>query len=263
MAAPDSVYDIRSAVPGLIVGSQLRLPVAALGLLVGAGVGLLLAGQIGTAATVATAAMLLVAPVAVAKSATACGMNALASFGRYDLPVSWRALDAIVFVTVSSVTATLLGVMLAVVGGLIGLANWLAPVGVICLYFGLRDLGFLGIPRVPSSMWQVPARWVVHPHRGAVVWGFFLGSGLATQMPYPSFYALLLVVATLPVPLGAAVMGLYGFTRALPGVVAAFAPSWAGTPDALAMFRFRLFGHATTGIGCLVLAGALLVLAGA
>ena len=62
-------------------------------------------------------------------------------------------------------------------------------------------------------------------------------------------------------PLGAAAMGLYGFTRALPGVVAAFAPRWAGTPDPLAMFRFRVFGHATSGLGCVVLAGALLVLA--
>lgn len=114
-------------------------------------------------------------------------MNALASFGRYSLPVSRRAFDAAVFMTVSAATAAFLGGLLALVGAIIGLANWLAPIAVICLYLGLRDLGFLGIPRVPSSMWQVPARWVVHPHRGAVVWGFFLGSGLATQMPYPSF----------------------------------------------------------------------------
>lgn len=261
MAGPHSVYDIRSAVPGLIVGSRVRLPTAALGVVVGAGVALVLADQIGVAATVAIAAVPLVAPVAIAKSATACGMNALASFGRYSLPVTWRAFDAVLFVTASVVTASSVGGLLALVGGAIGLADWLAPVAVICLYLGLRDLGFLGIPRVPSSMWQVPAGWVEDPHRGAVVWGFFLGSGLATQMPYPSFYALLLAVAMLPVPLAAAVLGLYGLTRAIPGVAAAFLPRWAGTPDPLAMFRFRVFGHATAGLGCVVLAGALLTLA--
>jgi len=62
MAAPSSVYDIRSAVPRVIVGSRVRLPTAALGVMVGVGVPPL-AHQIGVAGLVAAAAIPLVAPV--------------------------------------------------------------------------------------------------------------------------------------------------------------------------------------------------------
>ncbi len=63
MAAPSSVHDIRSAIPRVIVGSRVRLPIAALGVMVGVGVALPLARQIGVAGTVAVAAIPLVAPV--------------------------------------------------------------------------------------------------------------------------------------------------------------------------------------------------------
>lgn len=256
-----SVYDVHSPIPTLIVGTRVRLPSAVLALATGAVLASLFADQLGTSVTIALAALPLVAPVAIAKSATACGMNALASFARYNMPLGIRAVDATAFVAVSAITAGLLGTLLSTIGGVLDLIRWLPIIAAICLYLGLRDLGFMGDPRVPSSRWQVPAEWVERPHRAAVVWGFFLGTGVATQMPYPSFYALLLVCAALPLPLAAGVMGIYGLTRALPAVGSSLSPQWSGTPDITAVLRFRLLGHATSGLGCVALAGTLIVLA--
>jgi hypothetical protein len=74
-------------------------------------------------------------------------------------------------------------------------------------------------------------------------------------MPYPSFYGLLLTVAVVPTHFGIAIMALYGAVRAMPALLAAANSHFAGSPDLATLVRLRLFGHVTSGTGCLVLAG--------
>lgn len=253
-----SVFDIRSRLPNLVLSSRFRFPLAIAAVVLGALIAINVRPVVGTQATIALLALPLALPVALAKSATACGMNALATFARPDRSAGQRLSAAYAYALTATVTAAAIGLLASIAGGLVGAARFLPVVAIIALYFGLRELGFirLGSP-VRSSMWQVPARWTHRPLFGPVVWGFFLGSGLSTQMPFPSFYALLAVVTVLPWPLGAGLMAIYGATRSIPGIGASISRRWAGTPDVIVMLRLRVAGHAASGIACLGLAGVL------
>lgn len=212
----------------------------------------------GSEFTIALLAIPLVLPVAIAKSATACGMNALATFSRPDRSVGQRLSAAYAYALTATLTAASVGLATSLFGTLLGIGRYLPGVALITLYFGLCELGFIRRRSpVPSSMWQVPARWIHRPLLGPMVWGFFLGSGISTQMPFPSFYALLAVVTTLSWPLGTALMAIYGVSRSIPAIGASVSRQWAGTPDVLVMLRLRVAGHAAGGLACLGLAGVL------
>lgn len=248
---------MRWSVADALLASRMRGAIAFAAVGAGAVVGAVANATLGANVAIALLALPLALPVAIAKSATACGMNALATFSQYDQPTSSRLSAAGVFAATACLTATGLGILIASIGDLLGASRLMPVAALVSLYLGLREIGLLGHRPVLSSAWQVPSWWVRGRRSAPVVWGVFLGSGLATQMPYPSFYALLFVIAVLGWPLGVVVMALYGFARALPAVAAAITGRCAGTADLAVLLRFRLLGHATSGLGCLALSGGL------
>jgi hypothetical protein len=202
-------------------------------------------------------AVLLTVPLAVAKTATACGINALGTFSRYDTPIFHRIKDALLYMATAIATASLIGVAIGFVGMLGGAARWLPMLGPVFLLVGLRELGLLRRLTVPTMRWQVPARWVADSRTAPMVWGFFLGSGLATWMPHATFYGLLLLAAFVPFPGGAALMGSYGGVRAVPALAAAVSRRCSGEIALAGSWKIRLLGHALSGSAALALSGML------
>lgn len=63
--------------------------------------------------------------------------------------------------------------------------------GVIALLYAANELGWLPMP-APQSNWQVPNSWgVERPIGGTFLYGYLLGAGTFTFIPYTSFYVLL------------------------------------------------------------------------
>ncbi len=91
----------------------------------------------------------------------------------------------------------------------------LTPLAVLAIAAGLRDLKLLPVP-LPSRNWQVPQSWKrFSPTVMAACFGFGIGLGVLTRIPFASFYFLLLVCAALgSIPLGVALLALHGLARA-------------------------------------------------
>lgn len=146
----------------------------------------------------------------------------------------WLA-PAGVYVTASTMTATLVGVMLSFVGLPVTAALGprlltLISAGV-ALAGGLAELGLLTIPW-PQHRSQVPATWRSQfpVEVTAALYGGILGIGLLTTISFASFYVL--VVWTLlsgNVLEGAVMFGLFGLTRGAP---AALLSPFLGQPGA-------------------------------
>lgn len=243
-----------------LADSRRRLPAIVLSILSGALLSWALLPVIGPGLTTALLALPLVAPVAAAKTATACGMNVLASLPDFNRPTTWRLAIVLAYGGTVALTSMAVGFVISQAGGAIGFSRLLPALIPICIYLGLWDLGIVRRRPPLASSWQVPQRWVRNPVGRPLVWGVFLGSGLATQMPYPSFYGLLLLVATLPTPYGVVLMGGYGIFRALPAIPASLFQRFAGTADLRLLVALRLLGHSMSGLGCLLLAGGLAML---
>ena len=92
-----------------------------------------------------------------------------------------------------------------------------------------------------------------------IVWGMFLGSGLATWMPYPSFYGTLFAALVLGPLLGTILMGVYGATRAVPGLLAAVSPRLGMDVWASHMLEARLSSHLAIGTAAVAAGSALVV----
>ena len=211
----------------------------------------------GASALLAWAALVTV-PVAVAKSGTACGVNALRTFSR-PAPTGLRLFDAALYAATSTVVATALGVGLSIVGSTLGLQAYLPLGGVLLGYLGLREFGYFASHPMVSPRWQVPSRWVARPRTAPIVWGAFLGTGLFTFMPHPTYYGLLVVACCAGFPAAPALLGLYGLVRAAPAFMAAVEPNWSGDRFAERSPHLRLAGHALSGFGAIAAGGAALV----
>jgi hypothetical protein len=105
--------------------------------------------------------------------------------------------------------------------------------GVVAIIGGMRDLKFIRI-RFPTSQWQVPQSWKRLPTSVmAACYGFGIGLGILTRIPFASFYFVLLACVGLASSLPALlVMSVYGIARA--GTVAVVAGGQAHTPNAYA-----------------------------
>jgi hypothetical protein len=250
-----SAFDVSPRIVEVLLGRSARVWLLVCAVGVGALLAIAARGFLDTSLIVTVLAVPLVIPVAIAKSATACGMNALASFSRYSRPPAERLTAAVAYAVTATATAAGVGFVVSTVGNALGLSRFFALGAPICLYLGMRELGAVGHGPPVSSLWQVPSRWVRDSRSSPFVWGFFLGSGISTQMPYPSYYALLTVVAMLEMPLGIALMAMYGAGRSLPALAAAVDGRFAGTPDVAVLLKFRLAGHASAGIACVALSG--------
>jgi hypothetical protein len=85
----------------------------------------------------------------------------------------------------------------------------------VCAVGALHDLKLTTI-WMPASRWQVPCQWKRYPWPlMAAMYGFGIGTGVLTRIPFASFHAVLIATilfADLPLALG--VMLVYGATRA-------------------------------------------------
>lgn len=201
---------------------------------------------LGSSSSAILLAMFAAAPLGLSKSATACGLNSLGTFAIATRPTRVRLFDWLIYALTSTASGAALG------AGLSWAGQWtrtslLVPVALVLVYLGLRELGFVRPTPPIASRWQVPARWVRRPRRAAFVWGFWLGPGVATQMPHPMFYGLLALAVVLPWPTGPVVLGLYGAARSLPALIVAHRGASAERWFRANAYRIRLAGHAVCG----------------
>jgi hypothetical protein len=162
----------------------------------------------------------------------------------------------------------------AVIGVLLGLGGlllraalgdtldtvFLVVVPAALVYAACVDAGLLPFPQITSER-QTPSSWPcsLGHYPGIFAWGFDLGLGVTTRIPYQSLIVLPLA-ALLSGNLGAAVaiMATYGFARALAVVIAVSAArgDFAAACDTI---QERLFGLKRV-VGLVALAFAALIL---
>ena len=94
----------------------------------------------------------------------------------------------------------------------------------------LQDMQLLPL-RLPSRCWQVPQHWQRFSLPiMAACYGFGIGLGVLTRIPFASFYVVLVACAGLASwPLGVGLLALYGAVRA--GTVAMVARGQASAQD--------------------------------
>jgi hypothetical protein len=119
-------------------------------------------------------------------------------------------------------------------GAALGFAGHCVPAGArpaALLLFGLLALACAGVDAgllrwpLPERRRQVPVAWLYNhgQHRGALLYGVCLGSGVVTYIAYAGFYPLLGWACLQGPAVGAAVLGLYALMQALPVTLAAAA----------------------------------------
>jgi hypothetical protein len=159
---------------------------------------------------------------------------------------SWSRLIGVY--TLSQIAgACLTGLLLGGIGLLLrALIRWesatLTPLFTMLAAFGaLSDLKLLPLP-LPSRCWQVPQSWKrFSPGIMASCFGFGIGVGVLTRIPFASFYLVLAVCAgSASLPLGVVLMALYGMTRAASVAVVAHGQGCAPDPCARLMTITRL-----------------------
>lgn len=218
--------------------------------LLGSALGAVLNAAVGmnsvTLSWILAPAMVAAAPLGVVKAATACGLNSLGSFIAPGRGRSAHLADWTIYAVTSSLSGAALGAALGLAGQVIPISINLA-VALFLIYLGLRELGIARATPPLASRWQVPARWLGNPRRAAVVWGFWLGPGIATQMPHPMFYGLLSLALILPLPAGPALLGFYGACRALPALIATIEGAAFERQFRNRAYEIRLAGHAVCG----------------
>lgn len=115
-----------------------------------------------------------------------------------------------------------------------------APLGILCAIGALHDLKLLPF-RLPSRCWQVPQSWKrFRRPLMAACYGFGIGLGMLTRIPFGSFYVVLLACASLQSLLVALVlMVLYGMARATTVALVAGAQALADQPQRRLMHIVR------------------------
>jgi hypothetical protein len=140
----------------------------------------------------------------------------LGSLGRES---SHRAQLAIVHVA----GATLGGAIVGGAVGALGLAIGAERHRVWAIAPALALGGYISLRRGPYELGrrcQVPRRWgrQMRPARVLFIWGFLLGSGIATLVPYSAYLVLLAAQLAAGPVLGAVFGGVFGCARELAAV---------------------------------------------
>lgn len=107
-------------------------------------------------------------------------------------------------------------------------------VGLFALAYGLVEFGFIKLP-VPGLHREVP-RFVqkLGYYPRSFTLGLVVGGGFTVGCPFPTYHVILgWIAATGSIPVGAAVLGLYGIGRALPVFVVGLVLFAGVTPRAL------------------------------
>ncbi|SRR6266540_1012373 len=138
---------------------------------------------------------------------------------------------------------------------------FLVAVPAALVYTASVDLGVLRVPQITSER-QTPSSWPcsLGHYPGIFAWGFDLGLGISTRIPYQSLLVVPLA-ALLAGDLGKAVAitAAYGAARALAVVVAVSAAGddFAAACDAIQTRLFSL--KRAVGAGALVLAAVIVI----
>lgn len=207
----------------LFLSTRARAAAVAVAAVVWAAAYGLLSHALGSTAALVLLALLVAVPVSASKTVTACGLNVLHTVARHEFPSAGQPVPALLYTATATLTAALVGWILSIAGNAFTHGDWLVLAAPVFALAALREFAGPAVP-VATSSWQVPARWVGGRLRGAIVFGFFLGSGIATWMPSATFYALAVLSFLLPGPAGIVVMGGYGLIRAAPAFLVAFTP---------------------------------------
>ncbi|EGL82976.1 hypothetical protein CathTA2_1533 [Caldalkalibacillus thermarum TA2.A1] len=71
---------------------------------------------------------------------------------------------------------------------------------------------------LPQFKWQIPASWLrASQTKNMMVWGFILGAGFFTYVPYTTFYMLYVYIGIFEQPYSGLLFGMvYGLSRTLP-----------------------------------------------
>lgn len=157
-------------------------------------------------------------------------------FARYLL---WGTIP--IYLLASVISAAVLGLTLGTFGTLLNRFGnsfaWIPAfqnslvwgfLALLCLGYALHELRLIKMPR-PQIKRQVPRRWIYqfHPFLTWLLFGLGLGIGVATFIPFGTFYIVLLMALLSKSPLYAMVlMAIFGFGRAMMTLILA-APFWA------------------------------------
>jgi len=95
-------------------------------------------------------------------------------------------------------------------------------VAILSTIYGVRELVGKPLP-VPTRHWMVPRHWGLMGDRWfAVTFGFLLGAGVFTIVPFIGFYTLILCVGLLHnIYEAMAILAAFGLTRGLPVLLTA------------------------------------------
>ena len=129
------------------------------------------------------------------------------------------------------------------------------------VYAASVDLGLLPVRQLTWER-QTPSSWPcsLGHYPGIFAWGFDLGLGLTTRIPYQSLLVLpLAAVLVGSLPAAVAITTVYGASRAL-AVVAAVSAGGDDFPETCNVIQKRLFSlKALVGVTALVLAAAIVI----
>ncbi|HUP27343.1 MAG TPA: hypothetical protein VM409_02835 [Chloroflexia bacterium] len=141
---------------------------------------------------------------------------------------NWVA-RVIMYTAASVLGASTLALLLGLVGrGLHIVLPWVrlewavALLGAASLLYGLHELNIIHLPN-PQIGWQVPKSWQRSSRLvGNTLYGYVLGMGIFTFIPFTSFYVLLgweLVAGAMSIKMAVTIGAIYGLSRGVPVVV--------------------------------------------
>jgi len=116
--------------------------------------------------------------------------------GKTASDIRFWVVRAIVYIIGSTLGGLSVGLLVSALGGLLhGLFQNIIvaglALGMLALLYAAHEVGWLRMP-APQSNWQVPNSWgLEHPIGGTLLYGYTLGAGVFTFIPYASFYVLL------------------------------------------------------------------------
>ncbi|SRR5579883_818360 len=115
--------------------------------------------------------------------------------------------------------AALLGFHVSLLGAAFRIPHLLGPVmplavGSFCLIGAIREFNVLPLP-LPSSCWQVPRTWMMLPPGVmASCYGFIIGLGVLTRIPFSTFYVIIAACFVIgDPPIAASVMSIHALVQ--------------------------------------------------
>jgi hypothetical protein len=126
----------------------------------------------------------------------------------------------------------------------------------VTLLAGGIDLGVVNVA-LPNPHRSVPQRWWLEhdPIGASAAYGFVLGLGITTAIPFASFYIVLVCSFVGGAAIGALVGAVYGFSRSVTVLIASGLILFGAEPRGVGLWlvRHTFTARTTSGIACIVL----------